>query len=118
MGHVENIEARLHAAQQTHYSERTPAQSQMVEANADLIEQEREEKIQSLTREMMRDPDDETLDFIADCNAHLYQELAALCCKAIYAPGEATRMMAISQMSAMLHPQFATAASYKLLEQT
>jgi len=118
MGHVENIEARLHAAQQTHYSERTPAQSQMVEANADLIEQEREEKIQSLTREMMRDPDQEALDFVADCNAHMYPELVALCCRAIMAPGNGSRIIAIGKIAAMLRPQFETCASYKLLERT
>ena len=108
----------LEAAMMAFPDARTPQQERLAQDEHDRREAEREAKVQDLTREMMRDPDQETLDFIADCNSHFYPELALLCCKAIYAPGEFTRLDAISQMYAMLHPQFETAASYKLLERT
>lgn len=116
MGHIEQIEARLHDAQATHYSERTPAQERMAQNEQERREAEREEKVADLTRDIMRDPDQEALEFIADCNSHLYPELWALCSAIYRATGEHTRMKAMAEIFAFMRPQAETCASYRLLE--
>lgn len=118
MGHREQIEARLESALMTFPDARTFDQERLAENEKERREAEREEKIADLTREMMRDPGPEALNFVADCNAHMYPELVALCCKAIYAGSDLSRLHAIANISAMLRPQFETCASYKLLERS
>ena len=82
MGHVENIEARLHDAQQRHYSERTMQEQEMVERDQAEREAREGEAIAEMVRDIMRDPDDEAMSWIADCYSHRYQTLCEMICRA------------------------------------
>lgn len=82
MGHVENIEARLHDAQQRHYSERTMTEQQMVERDQAEKDAREDEAIETMVLDIMRDPDEEAMSWIADCYSHHYQTLCEMICKA------------------------------------
>lgn len=105
MGHVENIEARLHHAQQLHYSERSMPEQEMVEREQAIKDALEDEQIACRVIELMRDPSDEALSWISDCmDTDDCMALAKSALKALMAPNETARMIAIQGVAVVLRP--------------
>lgn len=113
MGNREMIEARLHDAQQLHYSERSMSQQQMVERDQAEKDAREDEAIAERVIELMRDPTDEALAWISDCmTTEDCMTLAKSALKALMAPNESARMIAIQGVAVVCRPHLECFVGY------